>query len=715
MAVNPRISKDSFFDLDFDFNKFEQDYNTTSTECSTNASITHNFPDYQAPVAGLESPHYASTEMPVPPYSNPIDYSTARIGYMAADDMFSMSQMSLPEELSMLAGGNYSQEEFCDFFNPQPDLSHITTGQERVDHSAGSSLEQTGYAVASDLEASNSTAQSAAAATEDFKALNVQATNQPKPPTPSIAGSPYSSSGPSPPSAAIVLPPTPDSTSLDAAFDARKCASSIEDEEVLQQKLLGDGSTCEEFFNPAREKRASVVDVASVNERTYRAAVEDEALGANMTSNKDYSSTPEIDTSSISADPSDASECRATVGNEVPVDDLTFGKTTSSTAAIQSESPELRSISPPKASATDDELWNEDIAAIFSAEHFQQVPAHEYSDSSASTWSSLAANLAFGSISHEQPSFPEGIGMPLDDQYSTAVQTQASNHTVGYNTTAGSLAGQNFVSNSFINARAGDQYTVQQMQRHCQVIPRASGSWLDAPLDNVTNVSPNMTFIPQRRVYATPKKPSSKLAQPQHSSYHQAGLSQTGLPAQSTAASTRQDLAQRQQTMRNTHPSLMTSRKRKQDELVAAARSDQAKHAATPMYKRARTVPAARNAITHTNARGTSVSMPGKHCPQPAHSTGSVTRRIGQTAMATILGHAAKNGGFIPMKNGRLARVKMTSERDIHFHVLSVEDTARVKMERMETRARELRDGIQQVIDPAECFKQMQSGDGWLT
>ena len=66
------------------------------------------------------------------------------------------------------------------------------------------------------------------------------------------------------------------------------------------------------------------------------------------------------------------------------------------------------------------------------------------------------------------------------------------------------------------------------------------------------------------------------------------------------------------------------------------------------------------------------------------------------------------------MKNGRLARVKMTSERDIHFHVLSVEDTARVKMERMETRARELCDGIQQVIDPAECFKQMQSGDGWL-
>ena len=692
MAVNPRISKDSFFDLDFDFNKFEQDYNTTSTQFSTDASITNHFPDYQAPVAGLESPHYASTEMPVPPYSNPIDYSTTPIGYMAADEMFPMSEMNLPDEWSMLAGGNYSQEEFCDLCNPRPNIPGTSTTQQQTNHSA-----------ASDLGASNTTIQAEAhstgAAIPDFYGLNVQATSPPQSLVPSIAGSLFSSPDPSPSSAARELPPTPDSTS----FDARKCPSFVEDEEVLQQKLLGDGSRYEEFFNVAREKQADVVDVAPVDERTCQAAVEDEVLGASSTHDKAYISTPEVDTRFVSADPPNAHERRVVVGDEVSVDDLTFAKSHSLTAETKSGPTELPPPSPPKATATnEDDIWDKDLAAMFSAEHFRQVPAHNYSDSNTSTWSSPVANLAFEPLTDEQLSFPESLGMPLDDQYLGAIPISASGHMAGYNAAAGSLSGQNLVSNSFTNVRPDDRYTAQPMQCDDQDVPQASKPWSYAPLDNFTNVSQTITTTPQQRLYATPKRPSSKLAQP---------LDQAGKRVQSTAASTRQNLAQRQQTMRNTHPSLMSSRKRKQDELITAARSDQAKHAATPMHKRVRTVPAARNAITHTNARGISVSMPGKPCPQPAHSTGSVTRRIGQTAMATILGHAAKNGGFIPMKNGRLARVKMTSDRDIHFHVLSAEDTARVRMER---RAEELRDGVQQFVDPAKCFKQMQSGDGWL-
>ena len=714
MAVNRRVSKDSFFDLDFDFDEFEQDYNTTSAEYLTDASITNHFPDYQTPVAGLESPHYASTEMPVPPYSNPIDYSTTKSGYMTAYEMFPMPDMSLPDELSMLAGGNYSQEEFCDFFNLQPSTPGTITAQQQVAHSAVSSLEQNGYAPVSDLKASNADiqagAQSAGAATEDFYGLNVQATSQPEQLAPSVGGSPSSSPGPSPPSAAIELPPTPDSTS----FDVRKCPSFVEDEEVLQQKLLGDGSTYEEFFNLSREKPADVIDVAPVDERTYQPTVADEVLSAILIPDKACSSAPEMKTRFISADPSNARECGAVVGVEVPVDDLTFGNLDSSTSETKSDSTELPLLCPPIATATDkDEIWNKDIAAIFSAEHFQQVPPHNDSDSNASTWSNPVANLALEPLSDEQLSFPEGFGMPLGDQHSATVHTQASDPTAGYNAAAGSLPGQNFVSNSFTNARPGDQYTAQQMQRYGQDVPQASEPWSYAPLDNATNVSPNITSNPQQRVYATPKKPSSKLAQLQHPSYYQPGFNQAGQRVRSTAASTQQDPTQRQQTMRNTHPSLMSSRKRKQDELVAAAVRDRAMKAAIPTHahKRARTAAAVNKTFAQTHVHGTSVPMPRNPCPQPAHPTKSVKRKVDQSSMITILGHAVKMGGFLTLKNGRLGRVEMTSARDIHVNVLTAEDTARVKMDR---RLREQRDGVQQFVDPAECFKQMQSGDGWL-
>ena len=696
MAVNARVSKDTFFDFD----KFEQDYNATPADMATDASTTNSIPGYQAPLAGLESPHYASTEMPVPPYYNPMDYSTTQNGYMAADEFYPMPDMGFSDDLSMFAGGNYSQEQFYDFFNPQPNTSDTATAaaQQQFDDSAVGTLEQSGYATVSDLVAGNTISQGefqyADAAIQHPYDLNVQATSQLQEFTPSLRDNPPTSSGSSPPTTTTELHPTPDASPSDArkyqpavevdevlqqellgdgstyaeffnlvpekwidtassaTINTKEYQPAVEDDEVLQQELLGDGSTYAEFFNLAPEKRVDTASSTTISKNKYQAPVEDVVSYAASVSDRPFNSATEMHAGSTYAVSSNAQGCQATVEDEVPADDSTLDKFYSSAAELQSGSTEVPPLSPPKATAIEeDETWNKYLAATFSAEHFQQVPSYNYSDSSNSIWSSPVANPVSEPLSNEQLSFPEGFGMPPGHQYSAANLTQAFDHTAGYNAAAASPAGQNFVSNNFTNARSGNLCTAPQTQQ-----------------------------------------------------YYPSSFDQAGQQDQPLGVSTRQGPMQRQQTMRNTHPSLMSSRKRKQAELAATAGGDRTMNAAAPTFaqKRSRTVAAPTQVSGQTKAYGTAVTTPSASHPHPALQTIRVKRNIDEPSMITLLGHAGKNGGFLKLKDGRWARVQMSSAKDVHVTALSVEETTRIKMEK---RAQEQRDGVQQFVRPSECFK----------